>query len=42
MSNSFNVTDLVTREVLRVAHEKLSFIGTIDRQYDKSFASNGA
>lgn len=42
MANSFNVTDLVTREVLRVAHEKLSFIGTIDRQYDKSFATNGA
>jgi hypothetical protein len=42
MGNSFNVTDLVTREVLRVAHEKLSFIGTIDRQYDKSFAANGA
>ena len=42
MANSFNVTDLVTREVLRVAHEKLSFIGTIDRQYDKSFAANGA
>ena len=42
MANSFNVTDLVTREVLRVAHEKLSFIGTIDRQYDASFAANGA
>ena len=42
MANSFNVTDLVTREVLRVAHEKLAFIGTIDRQYDASFNSKGA
>jgi hypothetical protein len=33
---------MVTREALRVAHEKLSFIGTIDRSYDDSFARNGA
>jgi hypothetical protein len=37
MSNSFSVTDLVAKEVLRVAHEKAQFIGTIDRQYDSSF-----
>lgn len=37
MSNSFKVTDLVAKEVLRIAHEKLAFIGTVDRQYDASF-----
>lgn len=37
MSNTFKVVDMVTKEALRIAHEKLSFIGTVDRQYDKSF-----
>ena len=37
MSNIFKVTDLVAKESLRIAHEKLQFIGTIDRQYDDSF-----
>jgi hypothetical protein len=41
MSNSFKVIDMVTREALRIAHEKLAFIGTIDRQYDDSFKQNG-
>ncbi len=42
MSNSFAVTDLVAKEALRVAHEKLQFIGTVDRQYDESFKMNGS
>jgi hypothetical protein len=37
MSNLFKVTDLVAKESLRIAHEKLAFIGTTDRQYDSSF-----
>jgi len=37
MSNVFKVTDMVAKEALRIAHEKLQFIGTIDRQYDESF-----
>lgn len=37
MSNSFKVIDMVTKEALRIAHEKLSFIGTVDRQYDSTF-----
>lgn len=41
MSNSFKVIDMVTREALRIAHEKLSFIGTVDRQYDESFKQSG-
>ena len=32
----------VTREALRVLHEKLTFIGNINRQYDDSFAKSGA
>ncbi|HLA60910.1 MAG TPA: P22 phage major capsid protein family protein [Nitrospiraceae bacterium] len=34
MSNAFAVTDLVAKEALRIAHEKLQFIGTVDTQYD--------
>lgn len=37
MSNLFKVTDMVAKESLRIAHEKTSFLGTIDRQYDDSF-----
>lgn len=37
MSNTLAVTDMVLKEAQRIAHEKLAFIGTIDRQYDKSF-----
>jgi hypothetical protein len=32
----------VTREALRVLHQKLNFIGNINRAYDDSFARNGA
>lgn len=41
MANSFKVVDMVTKEALRIAHEKLTFIGTVDRQYDASFKDNG-
>lgn len=41
MSNTFKVVDMVTKEALRIAHEKLTFIGTVDRQYDDSFKGNG-
>jgi hypothetical protein len=33
---------MVTREALRIAHEKCQFIGTTDRQYDDSYANVGA
>jgi hypothetical protein len=42
MSNSILTPTAVTREILRVLHEKLSFVGTINRQYDDSFAKSGA
>lgn len=29
--------DMITRECLRLAHEKATFIGTINRQFDESF-----
>src|SRR5205085_12441861 len=32
----------VTREALRLLHQKLNFIGSINRQYDDSFAQKGA
>lgn len=41
MANSLLTTDMVTREALRIAHEKCQFIGTVDRQYDDSFAKKG-
>lgn len=42
MSNTLLTIDMITREILRVAHEKLTFLGTIDRSYDDSFAKGGA
>jgi hypothetical protein len=33
---------MITREALRIAHEKSQFIVTTDRQYDDSFAKTGA
>jgi len=34
--------DMITREALRVLHQKLRFVGSINRQYDNSFAQEGA
>lgn len=42
MANALLTPTAVTREILRVAHEKLAFIGTVERQYDDSFARTGA
>lgn len=42
MANSNLTPTMVTREALRILHQKLNFIGNIDRQYDSSFAQNGA
>lgn len=42
MSSTYSVIDMVTRESLRIAHEQLSFIGTINRSYDDTFAKTGA
>jgi hypothetical protein len=42
MANSLVTIDMITRESLRIAHEKCQFIGTTDLQYDDSFAKTGA
>lgn len=42
MANSLVTIDMVTREALRIAHEKCQFLGTTDRQYDDSYAKTGA
>lgn len=42
MANTLKFIDMVAREALAVAHEKISFIGTVDRQYDDSFGNAGA
>lgn len=42
MANTLLTPTAVTREAQRVLHQKLNFIGTINRQYDDSFAQRGA
>lgn len=42
MPNSILTPQMVTREALRILHQKLNFIGSINRQYDSSFAKTGA
>lgn len=42
MANSLTTLDMVAKEALRIAHEKASFVGTIDRSYDDSFGKSGA
>ncbi len=42
MANALLSATAVTREALRILHQKLSFVGTIVREYDDSFAKTGA
>ena len=42
MSNTILTPTAVTREALRVLHQKLNFVGNIKRDYDDSFAKSGA
>ena len=42
MANTVLTPTAVTREILRVLHQKANFIGTINREYDDSFAKEGA
>lgn len=42
MANALITPTMVTREALRVLHQKLNFIGSIHRDYDKQFAKEGA
>lgn len=42
MANSLLTPTVITRESLRILHQKLNFITTIERQYDDQFAQTGA
>ena len=42
MPNTILTPTAVTREALRVLHQKCNFIGSINRAYDSSFANEGA
>lgn len=42
MANTILTPTAVTREALRILHQKLNFVGSINRQYDDSFAKTGA
>lgn len=42
MANSILTPTAVTKEALRVLHQKLNFVSKINRQYDSSFAKDGA
>ncbi len=41
MANTLLTPTIITREALRILHQKLNFIGTISRQYDSRFANSG-
>lgn len=42
MANTLLTVDDITKESLRILHQKLTFIGRINRAYDSSFAQEGA
>jgi hypothetical protein len=42
VANTLLTIDMITREALRLAHEKATFIRTINRQFDDSFGDAGA
>jgi hypothetical protein len=42
MANTILTVDKITREALRVLHQKSNFVGNIIRDYDDSFAKTGA
>lgn len=42
MANTIKVIDMVAKEALRIAHEKATFVSTVYRDYDDSFAKQGA
>ncbi|MBN9497853.1 MAG: hypothetical protein J0H39_13940 [Alphaproteobacteria bacterium] len=42
MASTYLTPTQVTREALRILHAELNFIGNINRQYDKSYAQEGA
>ncbi len=41
MANTLLTPDMITREALRILHQEMTFISTINRDYDNSFAGSG-
>lgn len=41
MANTNLTIDMIAREALALAHEKAAFLGTINRQFDSSWSSDG-
>jgi len=42
VANTILTPTAVTREALRILHQRLNFVGRVNRQYDDSFANSGA
>jgi hypothetical protein len=42
MANAILTPTQITREALRVLHQKINFVGNVNRQYDDRFAQSGA
>ena len=42
MANTNLTIDMITNQALMILHQKLNFIGSVNRQYDASFAKSGA
>ncbi len=42
MANNILTPTMITREMLRILHQKLNFVGNVNRQYDNRFAQAGA
>jgi hypothetical protein len=42
MPNTILTDSVITKEALRILHQKLNFIGSMNRQYDDQFAQEGA
>ena len=41
-TNTILTSDMITNEALAILHNKLSFVGKVNRQYDDSYARSGA
>ena len=42
MANTLLTPSVITKEALAILHQKLNFVGSIDRQYDDQYAKSGA
>ncbi len=42
MSNTILTPTQITREALRILHQKMNLVGSMSRQYDERFATKGA